>query len=173
MLRIIVLGGLLLLGEQVRAVELGAKFDSIDGGTLSLSDWNGQPVLVVNTASQCAFARQYQRLQDLYDRYRNRGLVVAAVPRDDLQQELATNDEVRDFCELQYGTDFSMSVITHVTGPDAHLFLRSLKEVEGFAPRWNFNKVLIGPGGTAVETYGSIVDPLSASITNEIEELLP
>ncbi len=62
MLRIIVLCGLLLLGKQVRALELDAKFDSIDGGTLSLSDWNGQPVLVVNTASQCAFTRQYRGL---------------------------------------------------------------------------------------------------------------
>ncbi|WP_171123528.1 MULTISPECIES: glutathione peroxidase [unclassified Ruegeria] len=173
MLRIIVLCGLLLLGEQVRALELDAKFDSIDGGTLSLSDWNGQPVLVVNTASQCAFTRQYRGLQDLYDRYRNHGLVVVAVPSDDFKQELATNDEVRDFCELQYGIDLPMSVITHVTGPDAHPFFRSLKEEEGFMPRWNFNKVLIGPDGTVVETYRSTVDPLSASITNKIEELLP
>ncbi|WP_170754816.1 glutathione peroxidase [Ruegeria lacuscaerulensis] len=152
MFRITVLCGFLLPGEHVRALELDAKFDSIDGGTLSLSDWNGQPVLVVSTASQCAFNRQYQGLRDLYDRYRNLGLVVAAVPSDDFKQELITNDEVRDFCELQYRTDFPMSVITHVTGPDAHPFFRSLKEEEGFAPRWNFNKVLIGPGGTVVET---------------------
>ncbi len=100
-------------------------------------------------------------------------MVVVAVPSDDFKQELATNDEVRDFCELQYGIDLPMSVITHVTGPDAHPFFRSLKEEEGFVPRWNFNKVLIGPDGTVVETYRSTVDPLLASITNKIEELLP
>lgn len=172
MLRIITLCSLLLMGEQARALELDAPFGSIDGGTLSLSEWDGQPVLVVNTASQCAFTRQYRGLQDLYDRYRNRGLVVVAVPSDDFKQELASNEEVRDFCELQYGIDMPMSVITHVTGPDAHPFFRSLRAEEGFTPKWNFNKVLIGPDGTVVKTYGSTVDPLSPSVTREIEALL-
>ena len=106
-------------------------------------------------------------------RLRNRGLVVVAVPSDDFKQELATNEDVREFCELQYGIDMPMSVITRVTGPDAHPFFRSLKAEEGFSPRWNFNKVLIGPDGAVVETYGSTIDPLSASVTNQIEALLP
>ena len=172
MLRVFLLCGLLVIGHQVSAVELDAPFDSIDGGTLSLSDWKGRPVLVVNTASQCAFTRQYRGLQDLYDRYRDRGLVVLAVPSDDFQQELATDEEVKDFCELQYGIDMPMTGITHVKGPNAHPFFQTLREQEGFVPRWNFNKVLIAPDGRIVQTFNSTVRPLSPALTREIEALL-
>lgn len=172
MLRIVIFCGLLLAGLQAKALELDAPFDSIDGDTLALSDWQGQPVLVVNTASQCAFTGQYRGLQDLYDRYRTRGLVVLAVPSDDFRQELATNKEVKDFCELQYGIDMPMTGITRVKGRDAHPFFRSLREEEGFTPRWNFNKVLISPNGVVVGTFGSNVNPLAPAITREIEALL-
>ena len=172
MLRIVVFWGLLFVGFQAAALELDAPFDAIDGGTLSLSEWNGRPVLVVNTASQCAFTKQYRGLQDLYDRYRDRGLIVLAVPSDDFQQELETNQEVKDFCELQYGLDLPMTGITSIRGRSAHPFFQSLREEQGFTPRWNFNKVLIGPDGRVVEIYGSTVDPLSTSITREIEALL-
>lgn len=126
MFRILALGIALLLGWPAVALDLKAPFTSIDGGLLALSDWQRQPVLVVNTASQCAFTRQYQGLQNLYDRYRDRGLIVLAVPSDDFRQELATNSEVKEFCELQYGIDMPMTGITHVTGRDAHPFYRSL-----------------------------------------------
>jgi glutathione peroxidase len=172
MLRIVFFWGLLVMGFQAGALELDAPFDSIDGGTLSLSKWNGRPVLVVNTASQCAFTKQYRGLQDLYNRYRDRGLIVLAVPSDDFRQELATNQAVKDFCELQYDIDLPMTGITAIKGRNAHPFFQSLRDEEGFTPRWNFNKVLIGPDGSVVETYGSTVDPLSTSITREIEALL-
>ena len=102
------------------ALDLSAKFDSIDGGKLAVSDWTGQPVLVVNTASQCAFTKQYRGLQDLYDAYRDQGLVVLAVPSDDFKQELVSNAEVKEFCELQYGIDLPMTGITSVKGETAH-----------------------------------------------------
>ena len=94
------------------------------------------------------------------------------MPSDDFQQELATNQEVKDFCELQYGIDLPMTGITSVRGRSAHPFIQSLREEQGFTPRWNFNKVLIGPDGSVVETYRSTVDPLSTSLTREIEALL-
>lgn len=172
MFRIVVLSISLFLGQQASAVELGVPFDSIDGGTLSLSQWQGKPVLVVNTASQCGFTGQYRGLQDLYDRFRDRGLVVLAIPSDDFRQELATNAEVKEFCELQYGIDMPMTTITHVKGQEAHPFYKTLKDETGFEPGWNFNKVLIGPGGQVVETYGSMVRPLSNAITRQIETLL-
>jgi len=146
---------MILVGFQVKAVELDAPFDSIDGGTLSLSQWSGQPILVVNTASRCAYTKQYRGLQNLYDDYRKRGLVVLAIPSDDFKQELSTNEAVKDFCELQYGIDLPMTVITPVRGTDAHPFYLSLKKELGFAPKWNFNKILISPNGEVVATYGS------------------
>ncbi len=172
MFRILALSIALLIGAPATALDLNEPFSSIDGGTLSLSDWRGQPILVVNTASQCAFTRQYRGLQDLYDKYRDRGLIVLAVPSDDFRQELATNAEVKEFCELQYGIDMPMTGITHVKGSNAHPFYQSLRDEAGFAPGWNFNKVLIGPDGQVVGTYGSGVAPLSGKITDPIEALL-
>lgn len=162
----------LVIAIPAAALDLRAPFSSIDGGNLAVEDWAGQPVLVVNTASQCAFTRQYRGLQDLYDRYRDRGLIVLAVPSDDFRQELSTNAEVKEFCELQYGIDMPMTGITHVAGSNAHPFFRTLREETGFAPGWNFNKVLIAPDGQVAGTFGSRVDPLSAKITGPIEAML-
>lgn len=147
-------------------------FDNIDGGTHDLADWRGQPVLVVNTASQCAFTPQYDALQTLYDRYRDRGLVVLAVPSDDFRQELDDEAAVKEFCEVNFGLTLPMTGITRVTGPDAHALYRWMKDEHGFAPRWNFNKALIAPDGTLAATFGSSARPLSRTVTSEIERLL-
>lgn len=154
------------------ALALSAKFDSIDGGTLAVSDWAGRPVLVVNTASQCAFTKQYRGLQDLYDAYRDQGLVVLAVPSDDFKQELGTNAEVKEFCELQYGIDMPMTGITSVKGKSAHPLFVSLREEAGYVPRWNFSKVLIGPDGAVVAKFSSKTKPMSNAVTSQVEALL-
>jgi len=148
-------------------------FASIDGGTIALSDWEGRPVLVVNTASLCAFTPQYEGLQSLYDLYRDRGLVVLAVPSDAFRQELDSAEEVKEFCELTYGLDLPMTDITDVRGRDAHPFYRWLADEHRVAPAWNFAKVLIGPDGAYVADWGPTVPPLSRDITAEIEALLP
>ncbi len=149
------------------------SFASIDGGTLALADWRGRPVLVVNTASLCGFAGQYDGLQALYDRYRDDGLVVLAVPSDDFRQELATEAEVKEFCAVNFDLDLPMTGITPVRGASAHPFYRWLAEAHGFAPGWNFNKVLIGPGGELVATWGAATEPMSDTITAAVEALLP
>lgn len=150
----------------------GFTFDSIDGGTLSLDDWRGQPVLVVNTASRCGFTPQYEGLQALYDRYRDQGLVVLAVPSDDFRQELSSAEAVKDFCEVNFGLDLPMTDITHVRGAQAHPFYKWVEQQTGFSPAWNFNKVLIGPDGQVIETYGSTTRPTSSSITRAVEAAL-
>ena len=148
------------------------SFASIDGGTLETADWEGQPVLVVNTASQCGFTGQYDGLQALYDRYRDQGLVVLAVPSDDFSQELDSAEEVKEFCELNFALDLPMADITRVKGRQAHPFYREVREETGFVPRWNFNKVLIGPDGAVIDTWGSRTKPMSGEITGAIEALL-
>lgn len=165
-------GALILIGSQATALDRNTPFDSIYGGTLILSQWHGQPVLVVNTASLCAFTDQYRDLQALYDRYRDDGLVVLAIPSDDFNQELASDAEVQDFCELVYGLDIPMTVITGVKGRAAHPFYQSLRQEAGFTPRWNFNKVLIDTEGQLVATFDSQVNPLSEQITSQIELIL-
>lgn len=161
-----------MTGSQTMALDRDTPFDSIYGGTLTLSQWEGQPVLVVNTASLCAFTDQYRDLQALYDRYRDAGLVVLAVPSDDFNQELASNSEVKEFCELIYGLDMPMTVITSVKGRDAHPFYQSLRQDTGFTPGWNFNKVLLDGAGNLVETFPSQISPLSDAITQKIERIL-
>lgn len=171
MLRILAIGVVALMPAWAQAMSDFA-FPSIDGGTLSMSDWRGQPVLVVNTASRCGFTPQYDDLQALYDRYRDQGLVVLAVPSNDFRQELSSAEEVKAFCEVNFNLDFPMTDITPVRGPEAHAFYRWLAETEGFVPAWNFNKVLIGPEGQVVGTFSSRVKPTARQITQEIEALL-
>ncbi|WP_037372857.1 glutathione peroxidase [Salipiger mucosus] len=162
---------LALLALPAQAAQ-GFRFDDIDGGTLSLEQWRGQPVLVVNTASRCAFTRQYDGLQALYDRYRDRGLVVLAVPSNDFKQELGDEAAVKDFCAVNFDLDLPMTTITRVTGDAAHPLYRWLA-ARGFEPAWNFNKALIGPDGALVETWGSTTRPTSRRpITDRIEPLL-
>jgi len=154
-------------------LDLDAEFGNIDGGTLKLSDWAGRPVLVVNTASQCGFTGQYEGLQALHDTYSALGLVVLTVPSDDFRQELATEKEVKEFCEINYGLTLPMTTITPVTGPNAHPFYASVAQEARFEPSWNFNKILISPDGTVAGTYGSATRPLSAKMTSAIEAFLP
>ena len=148
------------------------SFPSIDGGTLDLDAWKGRPVLVVNTASRCGFTKQYDGLQALYDRYRDRGLVVLAVPSNDFRQELASAEEVQEFCAVNFNLDLPMTDITPVTGPSAHPFYRWVAEQTGFAPAWNFNKILIAPDGSVDATFGATTRPMSAPITKRIDALL-
>ena len=155
------------------ALNLDAEFGNIDGGTLKLSDWAGRPVLVVNTASQCGFTGQYEGLQALHDTYSARGLVVLTVPSDDFRQELATEEKVKEFCEINYGLTLPMTTITPVTGAKAHPFYASVAEEAQFEPSWNFNKILLAPDGTVAATYGATTRPLSRKVTQAIEAFLP
>lgn len=147
-------------------------FGNIDGGQHDSADWAGRPVLVVNTASLCGFTHQYADLQRLWDRYRDRGLIVLAVPSDDFRQELASDAEVKEFCTLNYDLTLPMTTITPVRGADAHPFYRWLARTNGFEPAWNFNKVLLAPDGTVAGTWGSGTKPMSRAITEKIEPLL-
>jgi glutathione peroxidase len=150
----------------------GYSFKSIDGGTIDLDDFRGHPVLVVNTASLCGFAPQFTDLQALQDTYGSRGLVVLAVSSNDFNQELDTAGEVKAYCTANFDLTIPMTDITHVLGAEAHPFYAMLKADYGFAPRWNFNKVLVGPDGAIVEHWGSNTNPMAKAITGPIEALL-
>lgn len=148
------------------------SFTSIEGGTIDLADHAGHPILVVNTASLCGFTPQYDDLQALYDRYSGQGLMVLAVPSDDFRQELASADAVKEFCAVNFDLTLPMTDITSVKGPGAHPFYRWLAVEAGFTPGWNFNKVLIGPNGDVLGTWGSAVKPMSEAIVSKIQPLL-
>ncbi len=162
--------GLAALMPQVAAA--GYTFQAIDGGTIDLDSYGGRPVLVVNTASLCAFTPQYDDLQALQDKYRGRGLVVLAVPSNDFQQELDSDGKVKEFCAVNFDLTLPMTEITSVKGAAAHPFYAWLKKDYGFQPGWNFNKVLIGPKGELVATWGSATRPTSRAIVSKIEPYL-
>jgi glutathione peroxidase len=166
------LGGVILLVAGVPAWA-GYVFDSIDGGKIDLDDYLGRPVLVVNTASLCAFSGQLTDLQALSDRYAGQGVLVLAVPSNDFDQELSSGAAVKEFCALNYDLSLPMTDITHIRGSDAHPFYAWLRDTQGFEPGWNFNKVLLGPDGAVVATWGSAVNPMSERITGEIDRLVP
>ena len=111
-------------------------------------------------------------LQKLYDRFHVQGLQMIAVPSDDFNQELDTDQQVKAFCELTYGIDMPMSVTTSVKGDKAHPFFKSLKEEADFVPSWNFNKILIDANGKLVETWGSTTNPMSAKIISAVKSTL-
>ncbi|MFK7874886.1 MAG: glutathione peroxidase [Paracoccaceae bacterium] len=156
----------------VWAAPLDTQFPNIDGGTLELSDWQGQPILVVNTASQCGFTGQYEGLQALYDRYRGQGLVVLAVPSDDFNQELGSGAEVKEFCDMAFGLDMPMADISRVKGRKAHPFYKEIRRATGFQPNWNFNKILIDRDGKIAGTWRSSAKPLGSNIVQAIEAAL-
>jgi glutathione peroxidase len=150
-------------------------FPGIDGGIVRLADWSGRPVLVVNTASRCGFTRQYDGLQTLWERYREEGLVVVGVPSDDFGgQELDSEAEVKEFCEVNFAIDFPMTGITPVKGASAHPFYVWARRALGpdKAPGWNFHKYLVAPDGRLVAAFPSGVEPTSSEITSAVERLL-
>ena len=147
-------------------------FKSADGGVINLDDFKGKPLLVVNTASRCGFTGQLATLQKLSDTYNSDGLTVLAVPSNDFNQELSSVEAVKEFCTVNYNLTLPMTDITSVRGKNAHPFFRWVKETTGFSPKWNFNKILIGPSGEVVQTFGSLTRPTSGAITSEIDKLL-
>jgi glutathione peroxidase len=133
----------------------------------------GKVVLVVNTASKCAYTPQYDGLEKLYDRYRDRGLVVAGFPSNDFAgQEPGTEKQIQDFCRLTYAVEFPMFEKVGVKGPSADPFYRHLAKVTGEQPRWNFHKYLIDRDGRVVASFPSQVSPEDPRLVKRIEELL-
>lgn len=151
-------------------------FTSIDGDPLPLSSFAGKAVLVVNTASLCGFTYQYAALQDVFERYRDQGLVVLGVPSNDFgQQEPGEAAEIKEFCEVNFDIDFPLTEKQTVKGGDAHPFFRHVAETlgEDSLPRWNFHKYLIDPDGRLVNGWPSRVEPGDSEITDAIERTLP
>ena len=147
------------------------SFESIEGDALSLADYAGGPVLVVNTASRCGFTHQYDGLQKLYDAHREAGLVVLAVPSNDFRQELSSAEKVKEFCEVNFGLDIPMTDIVSVKGAGAHPLFAWFAE-QGAVPRWNFNKFLIDADGKFVAHFGSGTAPESSKIVGLIGPML-
>ena len=138
-----------------------------------LCQFQGKVLLVVNTASKCGFTPQYEGLEKLHKRYKDRGLVVIGFPSDDFGgQEPGTNKEIADFCQANFGVSFPMFTKTKVSGRQAHPFYQQLAKASGSRPSWNFHKYLIDRRGEKVLAFDSGVTPSDAKLVGEVERLL-
>jgi glutathione peroxidase len=151
-------------------------FTAIDGSPLPLSQFAGRAVLVVNTASRCGFTGQYDGLQRLWQRYRDRGLTVLGVPSNDFAgQEPGSEQDIRAFCTTGFGVDFPLTAKVHVRGSSAHPFYRWAGDRFGVLarPRWNFHKYLIGPDGQPATWFSSMTAPTAGRLVRAVEAALP
>lgn len=142
---------------------------------INLSDYKGKVILIVNTASKCGFTPQFNALEKLYLTYKDRGFVIIGVPSNDFGgQEPLSNQEIEQFCKINFGVTFPMAAKEVVTGKEAHPFFTWAGQTLGFSatPRWNFYKYLIDRHGNLVEAYSSFTKPDAANFTKRIEELL-
>ena len=150
------------------------KIESISGEVIDFKEYKGKAVLIVNTASYCGFTNQYDELQKLWDLYKSRGLIVLGIPSDSFNQEKKSDEEVKEFCEVNFNINFPLSSITEVKGKNAHDLFKWAKENHGKSaiPKWNFYKILINKEGKIEDTFSSFTKPLSKKITDKIESIL-
>ena len=150
------------------------KIESITGELIDFNDYKDKVILVVNTASYCGFTKQYEELQELWDTYKSRGLIVLGIPSNSFNQEKTNNLEIKKFCEVNFNINFPLSTITEVKGKNAHDLFKWAEKNYGKSavPKWNFHKILINKDGKIEDTFISFTKPMSKKIVQKIEEIL-
>jgi glutathione peroxidase len=152
---------------------LDHKLSSLQDDSVSLCQFSGKVLLVVNTASECGYTPQYEGLEKLYRRYRDKGFAVLGFPANDFGgQEPGSNKEIAQFCRLNYGVTFPMFSKMSVVGANANPFYRALAARTGKPPRWNFHKYVLDRAGQPLAVFESAVDPADPRVTSQIEKLL-
>jgi glutathione peroxidase len=149
-------------------------FEGIDGREIALRQFAGRPFMVVNTASRCGFTGQYEGLQQIWSRYRQRGFTVVGVPSNDFAgQEPGSNDEILGFCSQTYGVTFPLAAKGRVIGDGAHPFYRwAATERPADRPRWNFHKYLLGRDGRIAAVFATSTKPTDPQVIAGIERTL-
>jgi glutathione peroxidase len=151
------------------------KIKSINGDQLNLYNLKGKTILLVNVASNCGFTKQYDDLQELYENFMDKGLVIIGVPSNQFGgQEPGTEKEIKNFCETNFNITFPMTTKYDVKGDNAHPLYLWAKETHGKStvPKWNFHKILINKKGLVEDTYASFTSPMSKKIIKKIEQIL-
>ena len=151
------------------------KLESITGEIINFNNYKGKTVLLVNVASNCGFTKQYSDLQNLWEKYKERDLIVLGIPSNQFGgQEPGSNAEIKDFCETNFNINFPMTSKYDVKGENAHEIYKWAKDSfgKGAIPKWNFHKILINKNGKIHDTYASFTNPMSKKIINELEKIL-
>ncbi len=163
-----------LAKAEYKKIFYDLNIESITGEVIDFKEYKNKAVLVVNTASYCGFTNQYEELQELWDNYKSKGLVVLGVPSNSFNQEKKNNDEVKKFCEVNFDINFPLTTITEVKGENAHEIFKWAKKNYGKSavPKWNFHKILINKEGKIEDTFASFTKPMSGKLIKKIEAIL-
>ncbi len=150
------------------------NFTGIDGNLIKLSEYKEKVIIIVNVASRCGYTPQYEDLQLLWTKYKNKNVVVIGVPTNNFRQEPGSNKEIKDFCETNFGITFPMTEKISVIGANSHPFYKWARNNFGIGaiPKWNFHKIIIGKNGKIVDTFSSITKPSSKKFLKTIENLI-
>jgi glutathione peroxidase len=150
------------------------SIESITGELINFKDYKNKAILIVNTASYCGFTKQYNELQELWDLFRAKGLIVLGVPSNSFNQEKDNNTEIKKFCEVNFNINFPLTTLTEVKGKNAHELFKWAKENHGKSaePKWNFHKILINKEGKVEDTFASFTKPMSKRLIKAIENIL-
>ena len=161
--------------SKYKKVFFDYSITSIEGNNLNLNIYKDKVILLVNVASNCGFTKQYSDLQNLWEIYKHKGLIVLGIPSNQFGgQEPGSNKEIKKFCEINFNITFPMTEKYDVKGDKAHEIYKWAKKNHGSSaiPRWNFHKILIGKDGKIIDTYSSLTKPMSKKIINELEKIL-
>lgn len=176
LLSVIVLGFFMFCAAPLKAQSpadiYGFTVNDIDGNPVPLADYKGKVVLIVNTASNCGLTPQYKSLEELYQKYKDKDFVVLAFPANNFMgQEPGTNEEIKNFCTINYKTTFPLFSKISVQGEDIAPLYAYLTSVPGFEGGiiWNFNKFLISREGKVVARFASPVNPMSDEMIKAVE----
>lgn len=150
------------------------SFRGLDGGDISLAEYTGRPLLIVNTASLCGYTPQYAGLQELWTEFHGRGLMIIGVPSNDFGgQEPGGSSEIAETAQHQYGVTFPIAAKAVVNGPEAHPFYKWAAAARPKdIPRWNFHKYLIGHDGYIADVFPSAVEPSDTRVKTAIARAL-
>ena len=165
------------LGNKVTAnyekLAYDFQFKDLDGSALNLSEYKDKVIIVVNVASQCGFTKQYEDMQNIWEKYQSKGIIMLGIPSNDFgKQEPGTSEEIKNFCEAKFGITFPMTEKVSVKGPESHPFYIWARENHGKSaiPKWNFHKIIVGRNGKIDDTFASITNPSSEKFINAIEK---
>ena len=150
------------------------SIESITGEIINFKDYKNKAILIVNTASYCGFTKQYVELQELWDLFKAKGLIVLGVPSNSFNQEKDNNADIKKFCEVNFNINFPLTTLTDVKGKDAHELFKWAKDNHGKSaePKWNFHKILINKEGKVEDTFASFTKPMSKKLIKAIENIL-
>jgi glutathione peroxidase len=157
-----------------RVTAFAFHFAGLCGGDIQLAEYAGKPILVVNTASQCGYTPQYAGLQELWKRYRGRGLLMVGVPSNDFGgQEPGTAADIAETAQYHYGATFPITAKAEVRGPNSHPFYKWAAGQRPLdPPRWNFHKYLIGRDGLIAGSFASEIEATDPHVIAAIEKQL-